>query len=125
MTRFAPPDPVSRISSHRIVTTIIPAFGPGANFGRSYTCAEALAIAGDLRPRVAFLDLSMPGMNGRELAQRLRKTFAPSELTLVAVTGLDAKTVAGEKPGFDHHLLKPVTGEQVSRLLDSLDNAAR
>jgi CheY-like chemotaxis protein len=36
---------------------------------------------------MAFVDLAMPGMNGEELARRLREEFPPEELALVAVSG--------------------------------------
>ena len=73
-------------------------------------------------PEVAFLDLGMPGMNGLELARRLRLDFAPDALTLVAVTGFgQAEDLAATRDaGFDEHLLKPVRMSTVRELLQRL-----
>ena len=73
-------------------------------------------------PEVAFLDLGMPGMNGLELARRLRLDFAPDALTLVAITGFgQAEDVAATRDaGFDEHLLKPVRMSTVRELLRRL-----
>ena len=61
-------------------------------------------------PNVVLLDIGLPGLDGYQVAQELRRRFAPEELMLVAVTGY-----GGEKDhsratlaGFDHYLVKPV-----------------
>ena len=81
-----------------------------------------LRIAQKLRPEVAFLDLGMPGMDGFELARRLREDFPPEALTLVAVTGYgqDEARAQAREAGFDHHLLKPTDLATVTALLDEL-----
>ena len=82
--------------------------------------ASALKAAAARPPEIAFLDLGMPGMNGLELARRLRLDFAPDALTLVAITGFgQAEDVARTRAaGFDEHLLKPVRLATVRALLD-------
>ena len=86
--------------------------------------ATALALARRHRPRVAFLDVSMPEMSGPELAYRLRQDFPPSELTLVAVTGYGEAYTRAESSLFEHHLLKPVTADALTSLLDMLTDDA-
>jgi CheY-like chemotaxis protein len=81
---------------------------------------EALAAAREFRPAVAFLDLAMPGMNGAELARRLREEFPDNGIALVAVTGFGQHYQAGSGDSFDHRLLKPVTADQAAALLNSL-----
>jgi CheY-like chemotaxis protein/two-component sensor histidine kinase len=85
----------------------------------AYDGASALAIAPEYRPEIAFLDIGMPGMDGHELARRLREDPAASGLMLVAVTGWgtpeDRRRTADA--GFDHHLVKPVDLEALARLL--------
>jgi PAS domain S-box-containing protein len=78
----------------------------------------ALAAAGEHQPEVVFLDIGMPGMNGYEVARRLRADFANGFL-LVALTGWgqDADRARSREAGFDYHLVKPVDPETVHRLL--------
>ncbi len=77
---------------------------------------EALALAASFRPEVVILDIGMPGMNGHEVARRLRANpeFPPS-LKLVALTGwgsLEDRQKA-EAAGFDVHLVKPIEPERL------------
>jgi two-component system CheB/CheR fusion protein len=86
----------------------------------AYDGATALSLAREVRPQVAFLDLSMPGMNGPDLAHALREDFPNGDLTLIAVTGFGTNHPAARSAEFDHRLLKPVTADSVSALLNSL-----
>jgi PAS domain S-box-containing protein len=70
----------------------------------------ALETAAGFLPDVAFLDIGMPGLNGYEVARRLRATPALAQARLVAITGwgtMDDRARA-EAAGFDDHLTKPV-----------------
>ncbi len=71
---------------------------------------SAVAIAREHRPEVALLDLGLPGMDGCELAGRLRAQSESQLALLVAVTGYahDAAREKARAAGFDHHLVKPV-----------------
>jgi CheY-like chemotaxis protein len=79
----------------------------------------ALTLAPVFAPAVAFLDIGMPGMNGYEVARRLRALDGMPDLVLVALTGWgDAGDRARSKAaGFDHHLLKPTDLNAVHALL--------
>ena len=77
-------------------------------------------------PRVVFLDIGMPGMDGYEVARTLRDRFADRRFTLVALTGWgqeDDKRRATDA-GFDHHMLKPANPAAIRELLASLPAAA-
>ncbi len=80
---------------------------------------EALRIAKSLRPDVILLDIGMPGMDGYELARRLRLEYANQPLTLIAVTGWgDAQDLKkSEEAGIDHHLVKPVDPDKLTELM--------
>ena len=68
---------------------------------------------------VVLLDIGMPGMNGYEVARRLRSEPWAGAMTLVALTGLgqdDDKTRAYES-GFDHHLTKPINTAQLCSII--------
>jgi CheY-like chemotaxis protein len=51
--------------------------------------AAGLVAAARMRPKVIFLDLSMPGMNGSEVLERLAADPGPSEIPVVVVTSHD------------------------------------
>ena len=82
--------------------------------------ASALAIAGMLRPQFSFLDIGMPGLNGYELARRLRQHEETRDTVLVAVTGWgqDKDRQRASAAGFDHHLVKPVDVGQLQQVLN-------
>ncbi len=88
---------------------------------------EALQAFEVFRPRVVFLDIGMPGMDGYEIARRMRAMPAEPKVTLVALTGWgqddDRKRVLGA--GFDHHLVKPAKIEALQSLLDSIQAATQ
>ena len=86
----------------------------------AYDGETAIRIAAEYRPDVAFLDISMPGMNGVELGRYLRAGFPNGELSIVAVTG-KSSVLRNEGEGvFDHRLLKPLTMEQLASFLQRL-----
>src|SRR3954468_8618333 len=80
---------------------------------------EGLVVAIATRPEVILLDLGMPGMDGCEVASRLRATGGFDDVLLIAVTGygLDADRRRAAAAGIDHHLVKPVSMEELGRLL--------
>jgi CheY-like chemotaxis protein len=84
-----------------------------------YDGPTALQMAHDFHPDAAILDLSMPGMDGDELARRFRETDWGRAMPLVALTalsGIDARerTTAA---GFDLHLVKPVNPDCLANML--------
>ncbi len=86
---------------------------------------RALEIAADFDPEVALLDIGMPGMNGYQLAQRIRTTTSATHPMLVAITGwgqAQDRDLA-MSAGFDHHLTKPVDVGALLSLLASKDKA--
>ena len=69
----------------------------------------ALEAARADAPEVVLLDIGLPGMDGYEVARRLREQFATSPIVLVALTGYgqESDLRQSQKAGFDHHLVKP------------------
>jgi CheY-like chemotaxis protein len=78
----------------------------------------ALDTARAFRPHVVLLDVGLPGMDGYELARRLRAEGLAGDL-LVSVTGYgqEEDRRRAEEAGFDHHLTKPVDPETLLRLV--------
>ena len=81
-------------------------------------------IAG-YRPEVVLSDIGLPGLDGHELARRIRRDpeLSAGLLLLAAVTGFagaEARLQCREA-GFDHHLVKPVDPEAILAMLASLE----
>jgi len=91
----------------------------------AYDGESALKIAPEYRPQVAFIDLSMPGLSGSEVARQLRQTFSREQLTLVALSGYSRYHASIEGTEFDHYLLKPASSEAVIEMLNSLAPAVK
>jgi CheY-like chemotaxis protein len=70
--------------------------------------ARAIAVASEFRPDTAVLDIGLPGMDGYELAARLRT--AHPRIRLIALTGYGqaADRQAAAAAGFDAHCAKPI-----------------
>jgi len=81
--------------------------------------ASALDAARRFRPDAVFLDLAMPGMNGYDVARRLRGMREAREALLVALTGFaqEEDYRRTRAAGFDHHLVKPASMQRIEALL--------
>jgi CheY-like chemotaxis protein len=82
---------------------------------------DALAALAGFRPDACVLDLRMPGMDGFELAGRLRAALGPGA-TLVALSGELGAVGDGRAWVFDRVFAKP---PDLGRLLDALADAPR
>ncbi len=75
------------------------------------TGPTALAVAAAFRPSLVLLDIGLPGMDGYEVARRLRANPGLTGMTLCALTGYtpsEADRLRPQQAGFDHHFVKPV-----------------
>lgn len=80
---------------------------------------DALARAESLQPDIALLDIGLPGMDGLELARRLRKQPGGDRRVLVALTGhgRPQDVERSRAAGFDAHLVKPFDPAQLREVL--------
>jgi PAS domain S-box-containing protein len=80
---------------------------------------QALELARDFRPEAVFLDIGLPGMDGYEVAQRLRAEPGLEGMLLAALSGYGQEEDHGRsrESGFDEHLVKPVGSEELQALL--------
>ncbi len=87
---------------------------------------EALEVVDTFVPDIAFIDVGLPGIDGYELATRLRAHHGCRSCVLVALTGYgreeDRRHAAAA--GFDHHLTKPADFDAIDRLLANVSATA-
>jgi CheY-like chemotaxis protein len=83
---------------------------------------NALRIASEQPPDVIFTDLTLPGMDGYELARRLRVQVAPQNPVIIALTGSDRDSdrIRSKAEGFAFHLVKPVEPSLLRLLVETL-----
>lgn len=83
-----------------------------------FSAKAAIEAMSTYSPHVVFSDIGMPEMSGYDLAQAIRCGNPPQPL-LISVSGWnDAKTVKMSlDSGFDLHLVKPVSYDQIYLLL--------
>jgi signal transduction histidine kinase len=79
----------------------------------------AVAAAPDYAPDVVLLDLGLPGMDGHEVARRLRQQAGLDKALVVALTGSgsDEDRQRSREAGCDHYLVKPVDWDDLDRLI--------
>jgi signal transduction histidine kinase/DNA-binding response OmpR family regulator len=82
----------------------------------------ALESAQSFRPEIVLLDIGLPGVDGYEVARRLKQDPVTQTIHIIAVTGYgqEADRLRAQEAGFDHHLVKPVDPEVLPGLLASL-----
>jgi CheY-like chemotaxis protein len=80
----------------------------------------ALEATREFVPDVALVDVGLPGIDGYEVARRMRQQPTLRNVLLVALTGWgrDEDRRRSAEAGFDHHLVKPVEIEDLKRVLE-------
>ena len=92
-----------------------------------HDAATALSVAESFRPEACLLDITMPGMDGYELAGHLRSRPDGADLLLVAVTahGDLATAELVRAAGFDIHLVKPAAPQRLIDVLFEFERRVR
>jgi len=80
---------------------------------------QALVAAEAFAPGFAFLDIGLPGLNGYDLARAMKRLPALKHTVMVAVTGWGQQKDREQayEAGFHHHLVKPVSIDQLQEIL--------
>lgn len=83
---------------------------------------EALEAAQERPARVYVLDIGLPGMDGNDLARRLREDPRNRDATLIALTGYGQAQdiLQSRKAGFDQHFVKPADPERLAAVIETL-----
>jgi CheY-like chemotaxis protein len=98
----------------------------GVDWGYAVRCAydglSAIELAREYRPQIILLDIGLPGLDGYEVARRLRAEPALNGVRLVAFTGYGSADdrERSQEAGFDHHLTKPVDPHELESLFFAL-----
>jgi CheY-like chemotaxis protein len=94
----------------------------GANVRVAFDGSAALESFAATEPALVLMDIGMPGMDGYEVARRMRAADPQRKTTIVALTGWgqeDDRRKARDA-GFDRHLIKPADVGALQALLSSL-----
>jgi CheY-like chemotaxis protein len=85
----------------------------------AYDGHAALTLAAEHAPEVVLLDIGLPGMDGYQVARKLRELPQTCDSLLIALTGYgqaDDRRRSGEA-GFDGHFVKPVDIDALHALI--------
>jgi DNA-binding NarL/FixJ family response regulator len=86
-----------------------------ANDGR-----EAVELVATLRPEIALLDISMPGLNGIEAATRLREQSPATRVIILSMHANDAYVRLALKAGASGYVLKSATAAELQAALQAV-----
>jgi CheY-like chemotaxis protein len=80
---------------------------------------RGLELLNLVRPDAAIIDIGLPGLDGYQVARKIRAEPHGRGMLLLALTGYDAAGDAARasEHGFDYHLVKPVDPDRLARLL--------
>jgi CheY-like chemotaxis protein len=90
-----------------------------------YRAKDVLFNIRRFEPHVVVLDISMPEVSGYEIAKEIRRQLGVNRPLLIAISGVYKKEtdkLLSQAVGFDHHLTKPCSPEDLLALLAPLAN---
>ena len=92
----------------------------------AHDAQSALSAAVDFEPHAAVLDIGLPGVDGYELARRMRQDARTRQVRLIAVTGwgTDRDRERARAAGFDAHLTKPADARLILSAIDGGEEIA-
>jgi len=79
--------------------------------------AAAIADAARLEPDVALIDIGLPGLDGYEVARRIRAAGGTARLVALSGYARDEDKRRAFQAGFDEHLTKPALPDELDRVL--------
>jgi PAS domain S-box-containing protein len=93
------------------------------------TGEDALKLVGSFQPHAVLVDIGLPGMDGYEVARRLRRSVpvaVPARVLLIGITGYgqEQDRRLAHEAGIDHHLVKPPDPALLRELLERSIQAA-
>jgi DNA-binding response OmpR family regulator len=94
----------------------------GHDVRKAFDGSASFEIALDYQPHIMLLDIGLPGLDGYQLATRIREQAAFRDVVLVALTGYGDESARQRAlgTGFDHHLTKPVDFQKLKQILATI-----
>jgi two-component system, chemotaxis family, CheB/CheR fusion protein len=92
--------------------------GRGHEARAAYNGGSALEAAREFKPDVAIVDIGLPGIDGFEVARRLRELLPT--ITLVALSGWKIDTGESRAKQFDHFFTKPCDPQELEQLISRI-----
>ena len=88
---------------------------------------EGIEKALSIRPEVALVDIGLPGLDGNEVARRIRSALGSDDIVLIAMTGYGQSEDRRRalQAGFDRYLVKPVDPAILAQLLAETRNRGK
>lgn len=82
--------------------------------------ADGIAKAREMKPDIIFCDIGLPGANGFEVAQTIRKDASIKDTFMIALTGYAGlrEIDLARESGFNIHMSKPVSIVSLKNILD-------
>jgi len=84
----------------------------------AYDGTTGLKMAAEVRPKLILSDIAMPGLDGFEVARRVRSNHDLDATKIVAVTAHPPRTPARNQATFDEYVLKPFTIENLEEVIE-------
>lgn len=108
------------VDSARSMSRLLRLFGYDVRVANDGTAA--LRVAERFAPAAALIDLTLPTIDGFEVARRLRTGAATGKSLLIAMTGwsTDEHESRARESGFDRHLVKPISVEALIAALSAV-----
>lgn len=93
-----------------------------ADYRLAHSGDEAIKTAGEYIPDLVLMDIGLPGMSGYDVCKKMKEMPELSNTIFAAQTGWgeEQHRRASKEAGFDHHLIKPVSIDNLQDLLTSI-----
>ena len=88
----------------------------------AYGGLAALEAAAEFHPEIVLLDIGLPGLNGYEVARRMRSNGNKAKIIAVSGYGSDETRNQTAEAGFNAHLVKPIDIDHLFELIAGLDS---
>jgi two-component system, sensor histidine kinase len=81
---------------------------------------EGIQMAKEYKPHIVLLDIGLPGIDGHEVAKRLKANVSTNAIPLIALTGYgqEADRKRAIEAGFNLHLVKPVHTNELIKAIE-------